>query len=40
MDGQFANRPPGINYRWLRRTPGLIECGLLRGYTLARVRTL
>jgi hypothetical protein len=39
MDGQFAERPPGINYRYLRDTSGLIRLGVLKGYTLARVRS-
>lgn len=37
MNGQFAARPPGINYRSLRKTPGLIRLGTLHGYTLSRL---
>jgi hypothetical protein len=37
MNGQFAARPPGRNYRFLRGHPGLTSLGVLRGYTLARV---
>ncbi|HEY8686377.1 MAG TPA: hypothetical protein VIO57_12290 [Chloroflexota bacterium] len=39
MNGQFAARPPGINYRQLKAAPGLIRLGELHGYTLARVNT-
>jgi hypothetical protein len=39
MNGQFAARPPGINYRQLKSAPGLIRLGELHGYTLARVNT-
>lgn len=39
MSGQFAAQPPGINYRRLKATPGLIHLGGLHGYTLARVNT-
>ncbi len=37
MAGQFAARPPGRNYRFLRGTPGLTWLGTLHGYTLSRV---
>jgi hypothetical protein len=37
MDGQFAARPPGMNYRFLRGNPGLTTLGVLHGYTLSRV---
>jgi hypothetical protein len=39
MDGQFAARPPGRNYRFLRGHPGLTRLGSLNGYTLWRVGT-
>jgi 4-amino-4-deoxy-L-arabinose transferase-like glycosyltransferase len=39
MSGQFAARPPGINYRSLRVHPGLIWLGTLHGYGLSRVRS-
>ncbi|MBV9282480.1 MAG: hypothetical protein JOZ41_20570 [Chloroflexi bacterium] len=37
MTGQFAARPPGVNYRYLRGEPGLIRLGTLYGYTLFAV---
>jgi 4-amino-4-deoxy-L-arabinose transferase-like glycosyltransferase len=37
MTGQFAARPPGENYRFLRADSGLTRLGALHGYTLARV---
>lgn len=40
MRGQFADRPPGINYRYLRSHPGLRPLGALHGYLLARVGPL
>jgi 4-amino-4-deoxy-L-arabinose transferase-like glycosyltransferase len=37
MNGQFAARPPGRNYRFLRGNPGLTSLGELHGYSLSRV---
>jgi hypothetical protein len=37
MKGQFAARPPGINYRFLRDHAGLVPLGGLHGYTLLAV---
>jgi 4-amino-4-deoxy-L-arabinose transferase-like glycosyltransferase len=37
MAGQFAARPPGRNYRFLRGHAGLTRLGSLNGYTLWRV---
>jgi hypothetical protein len=39
MNGQVAARAPGINYRFLLNSPGLIRLGALHGYTLSRVRS-
>jgi hypothetical protein len=38
MEGQWALRSPGADYRFLRDGPGLIRIGGLHGYTLFRVR--
>jgi hypothetical protein len=38
MQGQWAQRPPGENYRLLVARPGLEPIGRLHGYTLYRVR--
>jgi hypothetical protein len=40
MNGQFAARPPGINYRFLRNNFDLTPVGVVHGYTLARVGSL
>ncbi len=37
MDGQWRDRSPGQNYRWLRDGPGLHPLGEQQGYTLFRV---
>lgn len=37
VNGQFAARVPGINYRFLRDNSNLLRLGTLRGYELSRV---
>jgi 4-amino-4-deoxy-L-arabinose transferase-like glycosyltransferase len=37
MNGQFADRSPGVNYRFLRGSPGTIQLGALHGYGLLRL---
>jgi hypothetical protein len=40
MSGQFAARPPGLNFRSLQTAPGLFPLGRLHGYVLERVGSL
>lgn len=40
MEGQWALRSPGRDYRYLRDGPGLVRIGGVRSYTLFRVRTV
>jgi hypothetical protein len=37
---QWADRSPGVNFRWLRDGPGIVETGARGGLTLFRVRGL
>ena len=39
MEGQWALRAPGVDYRFLRRRFGLVRLGTLQGYTLFRVKS-
>ena len=39
LNGQFAARTPGINYRYLREKSNLVRVGDLHGYALSRVES-
>ena len=39
MNGQFAQRSPGIDYRFLRSGPGAVQVGALHGYSLLRLES-
>ena len=39
VEGQWRDRSPGKNFRWLERGPGLTAIGAQRGFTLFRVGT-